>query len=76
LLDEVAGAGTDVDMSASKVLIALDDRQCGAPPDHTGHEAERERVIDREEEGVVTSLPLYAGSSRSIFPLAFLAITP
>src|SRR5439155_14622749 len=55
--DEVAGAGADIEMSASKVLaMALDDRRGGAPPDHTGHEAEHERVIDREEERVVTSL--------------------
>jgi hypothetical protein len=37
LLDEVAGARADVEMSASEVLpIALDDRRGGTPPDRTG----------------------------------------
>ncbi len=69
-------AGADIEMSASEVLAKTpDDRRGETPSDHTGHEVERERVVDREEERVVTSLALYAGSSRSIFPWPFLAIT-
>jgi len=49
-------------MPASKVpAIAFDDRRDGAAPDRTGHEAEHEGVINREEEGVVTSLALVRG---------------
>jgi len=62
LLDEVAGAGAEVEMSASEMhSISLDHRRDGTAPDRTSHEAEHERVVDREEEGVVAGLALVRG---------------
>ena len=69
MLDEVTGAWADIEMPAFKMqAISLDDRRRGAPPDHTSHEAEDERVVDRQKERVVAGLALVRGIVAIHFP--------
>ena len=62
LLDEVAGAGTDVEVSMSEMpTVALNRLRDGTPPHRARHEPEYPRVVYREHERVVAGLALVGG---------------